>query len=68
VDAEFKQRLTPTLLRNIVTLVPDAWLKWDGTEEGPEELRAIYLEFLRLRLAQSHVFTNEAQHARQALV
>ncbi|MEO8733716.1 MAG: HipA family kinase [Flavobacteriales bacterium] len=68
VDAEFKQRLTPTLLRNIVALVPDAWLHWDGMEETPDELRAIYLEFLQLRLAHSHVFTNEAQHARQALV
>lgn len=68
VDAQFKQRLTPTLLHNIVALIPDTWLKWEGNEESPEELRAVYLEFLQLRLAHSHVFTNEAQHARQALV
>jgi hypothetical protein len=37
-------------------------------EETPDELRAIYLEFLQLRLAHSNVFTNEAEHARQALV
>jgi hypothetical protein len=67
-DAEFSQRLTLTLLRNIVALVPDTWLKWDGMEETPDELRAIYLEFLQLRLAHSNVFTNEAEHARQALV
>jgi len=67
-DAEFKQRLTPTLLRNIVALVPDSWLHWDGMDETPDELRAVYLEFLELRLAHSDVFTNEAQHARQALV
>ena len=68
VDAEFKQRLTPTLLRNIVALVPDSWLKWEGTGESPDELRAVYLEFLMLRLAHSTDFTNAAQHARQALV
>ncbi len=68
VDAEFKQRLSPTLLRNIVALVPDAWLRWEETEQTPEELRPIYLEFLLLRLAHSDIFTNEAQHARQALV
>ncbi len=67
-DAEFKQRLSPTLLQNIVALVPDAWLHWDGMDETPDELRAIYLEFLQLRLAHSNVFTNEAEHARQALV
>ena len=68
VDAEFRQRLTTALLRNIVALVPDVWLKWDGIEDPPEELRAVYLEFLTLRLAHSNTFTNEAEHARQALV
>ena len=68
VDVEFKQRLTPALLRNIVSLVPDAWLKWDGVEDSPEELRTVYLEFLTLRLTHSNDFINEAEHARQALV
>ena len=68
VDAEFKQILTPALLKSIVDLVPDTWLHWEGMDQGPEELRAIYLEFLLVRLAHSHVFINEAQHARQALV
>jgi hypothetical protein len=68
VDAAFKERLTPELLRSIVDLVPDTWLQWEGMEETPDELRATYLEFLQLRLAHSHVFINEAQHARQALV
>ena len=68
VDAEFKQRLTPALLTSIVDLVPDTWLQWEGMDQGPAELRAIYLEFLLVRLAHSPVFINEAQHAREALV
>lgn len=68
VDAEFRRRLTPSFLRNIVALVPDAWLRWEGMDKTPVELRAVYLDFLLLRLAHSAVFTNEAQHARQALV
>lgn len=68
VDAEFTQRLTPDVLRHIVAQVPDAWLQWEGVEETPEALRAVYLDFLLMRLAHSVVFTNEAQHARQAIV
>ncbi|MGB3867986.1 MAG: HipA family kinase [Flavobacteriales bacterium] len=67
-DAESRKRLTPELLKSIVELVPDTWLQWEGVEQGPAELRAVYLEFLLLRLAHSHDFINEAQHARQALV
>ncbi len=68
VDAEFKQRLTPTVLKNIVDLVPDTWLQWDDLELDPAGIRAVYLEFLLIRVAHSHVFIKEAQHAREALV
>mgnify|MGYP001225623440 CR=1 FL=1 len=68
VDAECRNRLVPDLLKRIVDLVPDAWLQWEGMEQGPAEIRAVYLDFLNMRAAHSHVFLNEAQHARQALV
>ncbi|MBS1546922.1 MAG: aminotransferase class I and II [Bacteroidetes bacterium] len=68
VDATCRKCLTSELLTSIVDLLPDTWLQWEGMEEGPAELRAVYLNFLSIRLAHSHVFLNEAQHARQALV
>lgn len=68
VDAEFKQRLTPTVLKNIVDLVPDTWLQWEDVELDPAAIRAVYLEFLLIRVAHSHVFIKEAKHAREALV
>lgn len=68
VDADFKQRLSPTLLANIVRLVPDSWLVWEGSDLSPEAIRAVYLEFLLIRVGHSHVFIQEAQHARQAFV
>jgi hypothetical protein len=68
VDAACRERLTSELLTGIVDLVPDTWLQWEGMAQSPAELRAVYLEFLILRVAHSHVFLNEAQHARQALV
>ncbi|MEO8589668.1 MAG: HipA family kinase [Flavobacteriales bacterium] len=67
-DARSRELLSEGILRNIVALIPDAWLQWDDTDESPDALRAIYLRFLITRLAHSSVFTTEAQHARETLV
>ena len=67
-DAYAHERLSEALLRNIVALIPTAWLHWADTNESPEALRAVYLRFLLTRMEHSSVFTTEAQHARQALV
>ena len=67
-DAACRELLTPAVLQRIVDLVPDTWLRWEGTDQGPEALRAVYLEFLLIRLAHAPVFLNEAQDARQAIV
>ncbi len=68
VDEEFKRRLTPAVLKSIVDLVPDTWLQWEDLELDPAGIRAVYLEFLLIRVAHSHVFIKEAQDAREALV
>ncbi|HYC28849.1 MAG TPA: aminotransferase class I and II, partial [Chitinophagaceae bacterium] len=64
-DKELKAMLTPELIENILNLVPDSWLYENGT---PAEMREVYKQFLDQRIAQSHVFLNEAQHARAALI
>jgi hypothetical protein len=66
VDAEYKARLTPDLLRAIVALVPDEWLTNGDT--SPEAQRADYVRFLEARLAASETFVQEAQDARHALI
>lgn len=68
VDAQYRQRLTPALLKNIVDLVPDTWLQWEDLDLDPVAIRAIYLDFLLIRLSHSKVFINQAQDAREALV
>jgi len=68
VNSEFKKVLNEQKLRHIVSLIPDEWLLWEGTDESPDSLREIYSEFLTLRLEHSHTFINEAQHARKALI
>ncbi|MBC7605667.1 MAG: aminotransferase class I and II [Burkholderiales bacterium] len=67
-DAAFKQILSEELLQNIVSLIPTTWLCWEDVEENPEQLRAIYLEFLLIRLEHSEIFIKEAQNAREALI
>jgi hypothetical protein len=68
VNLEFKKLLTEEKIRAIVALIPDEWLKWEGTDETPEEIREVYAQFLLIRLNHSEIFTKEAQHAREALI
>lgn len=64
VDAEFRQVLTPELIRSIVDLVPDAWLVSEDSTESVAERRQMYTGFLETRLTHSEIFVKEAQHAK----
>jgi hypothetical protein len=64
VDAEFKAILTPQILEEIVNTIPLEWLQWEDTDETPEALRNVYLQFLQTRLNNSEIFVNQAQNAR----
>lgn len=69
VNADYRARLTPDLLREIVGLVPDEWLQEAfSADTTAQEQRADYTSFLEARLAASDTFVQEAQHARQALI
>jgi hypothetical protein len=64
VDAEFKALLTPEILEEIVNTIPLEWLQWEDSDETPETLRNVYLQFLQTRLNNSEIFVNQAQNAR----
>jgi hypothetical protein len=64
VDAEYKAILTPQILEEIVNIIPLEWLQWEDTDETPEALRNVYLQFLQTRLNNSEIFVNQAQNAR----
>lgn len=68
VDAEFRQKLTPKRIQEIVSLVPDEWLSDESTTQSAEERRQVYIQFLEARLAASEIFVKEAQNARKTLV
>ena len=55
-------------IREIVAMIPDEWLIWDGHNETPDELRSVYFKFLCQRLAWSAQFTKEAKDAATALI
>ncbi len=62
-DRELKALLTEDKLRSIVQTLPDDWLHWEDTTQSPEEIRAVYADFLLTRLQYSVHFLTEAQHA-----
>ncbi|TDO72734.1 hypothetical protein EV143_10738 [Flavobacterium chryseum] len=64
VDSEFKALLTNEILEEIVNTIPQEWLEWEDTDETPEALRNVYLQFLQTRLNNSEIFVNQAQNAR----
>lgn len=68
VDKKLKEILTEEKLREIVNLIPEEWLDWEGNEETPGEIKATYLEFLLTRITHSEIFIKEAQDARQTLI
>jgi hypothetical protein len=62
------QRLTPEVLRDIVSLVPDEWLNDEAHSMTADDRRAAYLDFFLRRLAASAIFEEEAVRARNLLV
>lgn len=67
-DAECKKLLSEEKVREIVNLIPEDWLNWEGSDESPEEIRETYIRFLLTRLEHSEIFIKEAENARKALI
>lgn len=68
VDREFKKRLTMDKIIDIIQTIPDDWLKWEGSEETPDQKRDVYIKFFEERISHSEIFVKEAQNARETLV
>ncbi|MEI9912711.1 MAG: HipA family kinase [Bacteroidota bacterium] len=67
-DATIRVILTPEKIRSIVEEIPDTWLYNRDSEETPDAMRKVYINFLINRIAHSAVFVKEANHARQSLI
>lgn len=67
-DRRAHELLTPAKLAEIVALIPDDWLRWDGAPGDPDYLRAVYLRFLTTRLENSEIFLRHAIDVRKQSV
>lgn len=63
-SAEISASITPQLIEEIVSIIPDDFLTDDFSDESPEEKRAVYREFLSRRLANLDSLVTEAEDAR----
>jgi hypothetical protein len=68
VDAAFRNILDAEKIESILSLIPDDWVVYEGEPESPDSKRRVYSEFLKSRLASSHIFVKEAKHAREAII
>jgi hypothetical protein len=66
-DEEFKRELNPNIIHSVVSLIPAEWLVFD-TAPDAEKNREVYKQFLLNRIAHSHIFVKQAQHAREVFV
>jgi hypothetical protein len=68
VNTPFQRILTDKKLSKIVNLLPNSWLEWEGNDQTPDEIKAIYYQFLVLRKSHANIFVNQAQNARATLI
>jgi hypothetical protein len=67
-DATLAARITPDLIRDVVALVPDAWLAADSPFATTQAARDAYIQHLSRRLQSPRAFLEEAVRARSVLV
>lgn len=68
VDERLTARLTPEVIKEIVGLIPDAWLDTDTTFASAGEFRQAYADYLVRRLEPPRLFVEEAARVRASLV
>jgi hypothetical protein len=67
-DATCKAILTPELIQEIVSLIPDDWLDDSAPFANKDQHRQAYASFLQTRVAHSEAFVKHAIHARETAV
>lgn len=65
-DAALKLVLNQDVIRTVTGQIPSGWLQ--SNEKNEDEIRNMYEQFLLNRIHHSHLFLNQAQNARKALI
>lgn len=63
VTSDCQRALSPTVVKEVLDLVPDEWLD-DNAFGSPSEQREAYYTFLMNRIADANLFVEEANYAR----
>ena len=63
VDVEIRKALTPDLINQIVSMIPDEWLENENSFSSKAENKEAYAKFLLTRIAYSENFIKDAQNA-----
>lgn len=61
---KIKEVITPEVIHNIVSLVPEDWLEDPNESMSPDEMRSAYATFLISRLDKIETLVKEAEHAK----
>lgn len=68
INDEMISLLSDEKLKEITNLIPLDWLKWEGMEMSPEQIRDVYFQFLILRRNNANNFVKQIQDARETLI
>ena len=68
IDHEFSSKLSPEVIDKIVDLLPYEWLETSDDEKSKEEMKTVYKDFLKIRLAHTSNFVKHAIDVRQSLI
>jgi hypothetical protein len=63
-DAVAHERITPEVIREIVELIPAAWIETPPAADRPVGTKADYIAFLTRRLENARAFVEEAERVR----
>lgn len=66
-DDLMRRTITPRLIKEIVEMIPEDWLRQSEPGIEPDEQRRVYTTFLTTRLENSKIFTDHAIQARKQL-
>ena len=62
-----RRTITPELIKAVVDMIPEDWLRQSEPGIDPAEQRRVYTTFLTTRLENSKIFTDHAIQARKLL-
>ena len=65
-EAEIKVAIQKQTIADIVSVIPDEWLKEEGDNAKPAEKKEVYTSFLTTRLNNLELFTKAASDARKS--